>query len=234
MEKITLLPHNARAHRQRTGRPLVTLSYAQSLDGCIAARPGGPLALSGPESLTLTHQLRAAHDAILVGIGTVLADDPRLNVRLVPGQNPQPVVVDSRLRFPSTARLWQTTPLPWLATTQVDSPRQQELETKGARVLGLPPSPEGRVDLKALLTQLAEMDINSLMVEGGTGIITSFLAERLVDRLILTIAPVYVGGYHATSTLLQPFPRLRHTHFTQSGNDLIVTGDLIWEDECND
>ncbi len=85
----------AAEHRRRTGRPLVTLSYAQSLDGSIADRPGRPLSLSGSQSLTLTHGLRASHDAILVGIGTVLADNPRLNVRLVTGESPQPVIVDS-------------------------------------------------------------------------------------------------------------------------------------------
>ena len=83
---------DAHNFRQVHGRPLVTLSYAQSLDGCISLRPGIPTALSGPEAMRLTHRLRAAHDAILVGIGTILADDPRLTVRLVEGRNPQPVV----------------------------------------------------------------------------------------------------------------------------------------------
>src|SRR4051794_24685033 len=86
-------------------RPIVTLAYAQSLDGSIATAARRPLALSSQPALKLTHQLRAEHDAILVGIGTVLADDPLLTVRLVNGPNPVPVVLDSRLRLPSTARL---------------------------------------------------------------------------------------------------------------------------------
>ncbi len=81
----------------RTDRPAITLSYAQSLDGSLTTRRGRPLALSGPESYQLTHHLRADHDAILVGIDTVLADDPRLTVRGVRGEAPQPVVLDSRL-----------------------------------------------------------------------------------------------------------------------------------------
>jgi 3,4-dihydroxy 2-butanone 4-phosphate synthase/GTP cyclohydrolase II len=234
MEKITLLPDDATPHRQRTGRPFVTLSYAQSLDGCIAVEPGRSFALSGQESLQLTHQLRAAHQAILVGIGTVLADDPQLNVRLVAGSNPQPVVVDSRLRFPLSARLLQKTPTPWIATTRPDSPRREQLIAKGAEVLDVPASSQGRVKLSALLQQLGARGINTLMVEGGAGIITSFLAERLVDRLVLTIAPVYIGGYHATSILPQPFPYLRHTCYTQLGRDLIATGDLAWEETCTD
>jgi len=234
MEEITLLPDDAITHRQRTGRPFVTLSYAQSLDGCIAVEPGRSFALSGPESLQLTHQLRAAHEAILVGIGTVLADDPQLSVRLVAGSNPQPVVVDSRLRFPLPARLLQKTPAPWIATIRPDSPRRIQLTAQGAEVLGVPASPKGRVNLKALLNQLGARGINTLMVEGGAGIITSFLAERLVDRLVLTIAPVYIGGYHAVDALPQPFPYLRNACYAQSGHDLIVTGDLTWEDACND
>src|SRR5215813_5740216 len=88
---IKYLLKRAASHNQRKGRPFVTLSYAQSIDGCIAAGPCEPLALSGAQSLTLTHELRATHDAILVGIGAVLADNPRLTVRLVKGKDPQPV-----------------------------------------------------------------------------------------------------------------------------------------------
>ena len=98
--------------------PFVTLAYAQSLDGSIAAYPGVPLAISGPVSMGITHRLRARHQAILVGIGTVLADDPRLNVRLVPGKNPQPVVLDNQLRFPLKARLLQGEKKPWIMTSK--------------------------------------------------------------------------------------------------------------------
>jgi 3,4-dihydroxy 2-butanone 4-phosphate synthase/GTP cyclohydrolase II len=89
----------------KTGLPWVTLAYAQSLDGSIAAQRGAPLGLSGAASLEVTHRLRAQHHAILVGIGTLLADDPRLSVRLVPGDDPQPVVEHHRLRTPLDARL---------------------------------------------------------------------------------------------------------------------------------
>ena len=86
----------ARTDPGKTGRPFVTLSYAQSIDGSIARRPGRPLALSGGPSRTMTHRLRSLHDAILVGIGTILADTPRLTVRLVSGNNPRPIIVASR------------------------------------------------------------------------------------------------------------------------------------------
>src|SRR5512145_1236608 len=127
----------AEAHRRRVGRPLVTLSYAQSLDGCLTIQRGFPQALSGQASLALTHELRSAHDALLVGIGTVLADNPRLTVRLVEGKNPQPIVADSRLRLPLSANLLCQHPLsPWIATgEQADAGRQKVLEAAGARVL---------------------------------------------------------------------------------------------------
>ena len=219
-------------HRARTGRPLVTLSYAQSLDGCIAVQPGQPLALSGPESLKLTHRLRANHDAILVGIGTVLADNPRLNVRLAPGRSPQPVIVDSHLRFPLDARLLQQSPGPWLATTrQAGMERQTALEAAGARVLCLPHQPDGRVNLTALLTCLAGLGVNSLMVEGGAQIITAFVSAGLVDRVVITIAPILVGGVHAVTGLLGQAGvpcqlRLANPGYAQLGDDIIIWGRL--------
>jgi GTP cyclohydrolase II len=239
MGQIEKLLARAAEHRQRTGRPFVTLSYAQSLDGCIAARPGQPLALSGPRSLTLTHKLRAAHDAILVGVGTVLADDPRLNVRLVSGPDPQPVVVDSQLRFPLEAQLLQAPPLPWIATgPQADESRQQALEAAGARILRLPTTVGGRVNLMALLEQLGDLAIHSLMVEGGAQIITSFLAARLVDYLIVTVTPTLIGGLHAVNDLsaAKPthFPRLSELRYERLDDDLIIAGRLDWKGSCND
>jgi len=234
MEQINKPLSTAAAYRQRTGRPFVTLSYAQSLDGSIAARPGRPLALSGSQSLALTHGLRAAHDAILVGIGTLLADNPRLNVRLVEGQDPQPIVVDSRLRFPPYANLLRNGRVPWIATSDsADPDRQTALEQSGALVLRLPTGANGWVDLAALLQHLGEMGINSLMVEGGSQIITSFLAARLVDQVVLTIAPLLVGGLRVMDYLGQAqincFPRLRQVTYQRLGDDLALRGEPHWE-----
>ena len=166
-EGIAALVQKAAEHHRHTGRPFVTLSYAQSVDGSIAARPGQPLALSGALSMTLTHQLRAAHDAILVGIGTVLADNPRLTVRLVEGKNPQPIVADSRLRFPLSANLLCQHPLaPWIAAGEpADADRQHVLEAAGARVLRLPMNARGQVNLTALLERLGALGIQQC--DGG-------------------------------------------------------------------
>jgi GTP cyclohydrolase II len=216
----------ADSHLQRSGRPLVMLSYAQSLDGSIAARRGETLVLSGPESKRLTHRLRAASDAILVGIGTVLADDPRLTARLAGDEHPQPVVVDSRLRFPLDARLFgHPTRKPWIAAGErADPARAQALEAAGASILRLPEQPDGRVDLGALLDRLGHRGIASLMVEGGSAIITSFLAGRLADQLVLTIAPRLVGGLRAVEGPLIDEVHLRDVLSWQAGADIIVWG----------
>ena len=233
---IERLIKRADAHRTRTGRPFTTLSYAQSMDGCIAAISGKPLALSGSQSLALTHKLRAAHDAILVGIGAVLADNPRLTVRLVEGKDPRPVVVDSKLRLPLNSNLLQNRSAPPLiATTEAaDVARQKRLEAAGARVLRLPANEKGQVELRALLDRLGELGIDRLMVEGGAGIITSFLSERLVDHMVLTMAPVVVGGLPAVSRLGQGdpayFPRLHNLRHQRLGDDLVFWGDPDWED----
>ncbi len=217
----------------RDGRPYVTLTYAQSLDGSIAARRGEQTIISGPEAGKLTHRLRAAHDAILVGIGTVIADDPQLTVRLVRGKDPQPVILDSRLRFPPWARLLRGERRPWIATTEAADPaRQATLEAAGARVIRLPAGADGLVDLPALLEHLHRQRIRSLMVEGGAAVISSFLAGHLADRLILTIAPMILGGLNAAAGLSQlngrPMPRLSRPRYQALGKDMILYGELEW------
>lgn len=189
--------------REQAGRPLVTLSYAQSLDGCIALGRGKFCTLSGSESQVLTHRLRAAHDSLLVGIGTVISDNPRLTVRLADGQDPIPVILDSRLKFPLSSHLLNNKKQPVIATTLSACPhRQAILEESGARVIRVPPDDRGWVDIKCLLKKLACLGINSVMVEGGARVITSFLSLNLVDRMVITIAPKLLGGLHAVENLI--------------------------------
>lgn len=221
---------------QEHGRPLVTVSYAQSLDGSLSAQRGIPTALSGPEAMRLTHRLRAAHDAILVGIGTVLSDDPRLSVRLVEGHNPQPVVLDGQLRFPLHAKLLDGVPSPWIATrhasleTESLKPKIAALETRGARLLSLPNDENGDLSLAVLLAKLATMGVSSLMVEGGSRVVTSFLLSGLADQFVITIAPVFLAGLPAVQLLAQDgvtvFPTPRDIGYDRLGDDLIVWGRL--------
>jgi GTP cyclohydrolase II len=229
--------HDANHHRLETGRPLVGLCYAQSLDGSLTIRRGQRMVLSGPEANELTHRLRALHEGILIGVGAVLADDPQLTVRLVNGRQPQPVVLDSRLRTPLQARLLapnRQAPKPWIAAiTPVDQLRKDELESAGARVLVFPEAPKGRVSLPDLLSHLAEMGLNSLMVEGGARVITSFIAQGLVDFSVITISPRFVGGVNLitpgglTGRVLRiGVPRLKEMGSERLGDDLIIWGKL--------
>ena len=224
------------------GRPFVTLTYAQSLDGSIASPEGQPLPISGADSLAMTHRLRAAHDGILVGIGTVLSDNPRLNVRHTDGRHPRPIVLDTRLRFPLDARLLSCDgPGPIIATNEsAPDDRKRQLEERGATVIRLSCRQDG-VCLNSLLEALAEREIRSLMVEGGSEVITNFLNQRLVHHLIITVAPTFIGGKPVLQNL-QPsfmgdgeaspsFPRLQNIQYRWLGEDLVLQGDPVWPDE---
>jgi GTP cyclohydrolase II len=214
-------------------RPSVLLTYASSLDGSIAARAGAPFALSGRAALEMTHRLRAAHDAILVGIGTVLSDNPQLNVRFAQGPNPRPIILDARLRCPPEARCLDAKRGTLIAAApHASETAQRALENAGATVLRVPhlPDDESQIDLRALLRELAARNIRTLMVEGGARVITSFLQARLVDRVVLTLAPTFIGGVRGVNTLLatQNFPRLKQVTVTQLENDIIVQGEMDW------
>lgn len=207
------------------GRPAITVSYAQSLDGSIAALPGEPLRLSGARALGLTHRLRARHDAILVGIGTVLADDPRLNVRLAAGRSPTPVVLDSRLRLPGTARLLRgdgRRPALVATTRGASAAAVRRLRAQGAEVIRFA-AEEGRVPLRRLLRALARRGVRRLLVEGGGRVLTSLFAARLADAVVVTVAPRLVGGEPVLTRVPAPVT-LRDLAWSRYGDDLVFAG----------
>lgn len=219
-----------------TPRAAVTVSYAQTLDGRLATRSGGSRWISGPESLRLVHELRASHDAIMVGVGTILRDDPRLTVRLVPGRDPLRVVVDSTLRtLPAAAVLAAGAARgTLLAVTAAAEPvRREATEALGATVLTVPSAADGRVDLPALLSMLRERGVGSVMVEGGAKLITSLLRQRLVDRLVVGVAPKILGtGIEAIGDLgiddLARAVRLDGARVTAYGADLVIDGRAVY------
>ena len=183
--------------REAGNRPHVTVSYAQTLDGRLATCTGSSRWVSGPESLGFAHSLRAGHDAIMVGVGTVCADDPRLTVRRVSGEDPLRVVVDSTLRAPLDAAVFSdgaASGTVLAVTERAPAERCKEATSLGATVLESPSDPTGRVDLRALLVALADWDVRSVMVEGGASLITAMLHGRLVDRLAVCIAPKILGS----------------------------------------
>jgi riboflavin-specific deaminase-like protein len=233
IEIIEMLRNRIAQHRDNAENrrlPLITLTYAQSLDGSIAPFEGGTLQLSNPESHRLTHQVRALHDAILVGVNTVLCDDPRLTVRLTSGENPQPIVVDSQLRFPLDANLLRDPCVrPIIATGEFAcETKARALIAAGARVIRVPLQDDGLVDLSQLLPRLSQMGIDSVMVEGGAKVITSVLAAGIADQLLLAIAPRFVGGLRAVNPTetWEEMPQLRDVHYQLMAGDLIVWGQL--------
>jgi 3,4-dihydroxy 2-butanone 4-phosphate synthase/GTP cyclohydrolase II len=209
--------------------PSVTIHYAQTLDGRIATRSGDSQWISGPESLRLAHTLRASHDAVLVGAGTVRADDPRLTVRLVEGRSPTRVVVAGSRPLPAGAAILDGS-VPTLLATTGKQPASDG-STDGVELLRVAATPDGRVDLADLLRLLAERGIGSVLVEGGAGIITSMLRGGLANRLVVSVAPRLVGsGIEAIGDLrirrladALGFGRMRTWRL---GEDLILDGDL--------
>ncbi|MCX7634217.1 MAG: bifunctional diaminohydroxyphosphoribosylaminopyrimidine deaminase/5-amino-6-(5-phosphoribosylamino)uracil reductase RibD [Syntrophales bacterium] len=178
-----------------TGIPYVTVKFAQSIDGRIATKTGSSRWISSPPSLRFAHELRRAHDAVLVGVGTVLADDPELTVRLVKGRSPLRLVVDSRLRLSPEAKVVTDGKAPTMVVTTPDAPEGMRgaLMARGIEVLTVAAAPDGQVDLKALLAVLGKRGITSLLVEGGSAVLTTVIKERLADRLIIVVAPKLVG-----------------------------------------
>jgi 3,4-dihydroxy 2-butanone 4-phosphate synthase/GTP cyclohydrolase II len=183
-------------------RPYVVLKYAQTLDGRIATATGDSQWISGEEERRVSHALRAACDAVMVGVGTVLRDDPQLTVRLVPGVSPLRIVLDSTLRTPSTALVLHGDPVTVVLTTERAAQSDRErLVVLGASIRVVPEGPTG-VDLPTALRLLRELGVRTLLVEGGARVITSLLAARLVDRLVVGTAPKIIGaGTEAVSDL---------------------------------
>jgi diaminohydroxyphosphoribosylaminopyrimidine deaminase/5-amino-6-(5-phosphoribosylamino)uracil reductase len=224
-------------HFVETGRPWVIAKAACSLDGRIATVGGESQWLTGPAARTLGHRLRHRVDAIVVGIGTVLADDPQLTTRLPRGRGKDPirVVLDSRLRLPLTARMLHldSEAPTWVATTsQAPSETIRTLEGTGAQVLVLP-GDAGRVSLPALLLKLGARQVQSLLVEGGAETLGAFFDERLVNQFYFFYAPKILGGQKAPGAVGgQGVIHLGEAHIVRDlkvrrlGGDLLVSGYL--------
>ncbi|BGO96884.1 hypothetical protein RTG_00327 [Rhodotorula toruloides ATCC 204091] len=232
-----LVPISHARPRQPGEKPFVTLTYAQSLDGKIAGKGGKQLLLSGQESMTLTHRLRQLHDSILVGVGTVINDDPQLTARiphLLPKKDqPLPIILDSSLRIPTTAKLLSNArkgigkgPLVVCSAIRGAEPylKCQAIKETGGTVF-LAEASGRRIDLhKFLHEEVATPYLGrSLMVEGGASVISSFLATPgLVDLVIVTVAPVLVGdeGVSVTKEGVD-LPQLEHVRTQVFGKDTV-------------
>lgn len=219
------------AARDPGRRPFVTLSYAQSLDGSIAVDTGAACALSGPEALRLTHQLRARHQALLIGVNTVISDNPRLSVRHCPGDDPQPVILDSHLRIPEDSELLTGSGRsPIVITTVGADTGSKASRLQGlARIFAVPAGPDGCVDLAAALQVLADLGLRTVMVEGGAQVITRFLRGGFVDYCVITVTSRLIGGVRAVERLQQDASNtvtgIVRCGYEVVGDDLIAYGD---------
>jgi GTP cyclohydrolase II len=213
-------------------KPYVVVKYAQTLDGKIATSNGDARWISGEEERRVSHALRASCDAILVGIGTILSDDPQLTVRMVPGASPIRVVLDSTLRIPDAAHVLMDDAATIVVTTAASSAmRRDTLRRRGVAVVMVPAGPHG-VDPVAALDVLRGIGIESLVVEGGARVVTSFLAHGLADRMIVGIAPRVLGsGTEAIGDLgvteVSRSLRIEGRSVYLAGDDVLIAGDVV-------
>jgi diaminohydroxyphosphoribosylaminopyrimidine deaminase/5-amino-6-(5-phosphoribosylamino)uracil reductase len=223
------------AHRKYVTErmPFVTLKMASSLDGKIATRAGRSKWISSEKARQWSRRLRRLNDAIMVGSGTVMADDPELLARKGSRQ-PLRVVVDSLARLPLDARVLSDSSQPALiaVSDRADPQKVQQLRETGAQVL-VEPGDDGRVDLRELLRHLAAREITSVLVEGGGTLAASLLEKGLVDRVALVIAPIIIGGHEAPTPVegrgvddIAQALRLQDVELRRLGPDILVEGRL--------
>ena len=218
-----------------TGLPFVIAKFAMSLDGKIATHTGDSKWVTGPEAREVVQQMRRESDGVMVGVNTVLADDPQLTARDPQGKTlqrqPSRVVLDSHCRTPQEARLLREPGTTIIATSQ-NAPALlvARLEAVGAEVYLGPAGPDGRVDLPSLLAKLGHQGVVSLVAEGGGVVLGSLFDAGLVDKVFAFIAPSIIGGGAASpvagqgASLMSETWRVNRTHLRQVGADWLITG----------
>jgi 5-amino-6-(5-phosphoribosylamino)uracil reductase/diaminohydroxyphosphoribosylaminopyrimidine deaminase/5-amino-6-(5-phosphoribosylamino)uracil reductase len=218
-------------------RPLVTIHFAQTLDGRIA-REGARTLLSSQEGIVRAHRARAEHDAVLIGARTLAIDDPLLTVRMCAGRQPRRIVLASALAIPAGARMMQPETMRGggsiiaIGAEGRASPEAREaLEARGVHALIVPATARGWVSLPHALSALAALGIERLLVEGGAAVLTSFLREQLADRVAIEIAPQLLGGSAVAS--LGALGGVAPVHLTdvaleRVGANMLVRGGLVY------
>ncbi len=221
------------------GLPWVRAKWAMSLDGKIASATGDSVWISGEASRARVHQWRDTHDAIMVGKGTLLSDDPSLTCRGVEGgRDPIRVVVDARLDAPLDAKVFSEELLgrapTWVCVgPQADADKRAELEARGAVFIEVPADERGWLDMRAVMREVAERGVTTVLVEGGGGLLGSLMDLGLVDRVSVFVAPLVLGGARAPGPMggegfasPRHAPRLERRRVEAIGEDVLVEGDV--------
>jgi diaminohydroxyphosphoribosylaminopyrimidine deaminase/5-amino-6-(5-phosphoribosylamino)uracil reductase len=218
----------------KTGMPYITVKYAQTLDGRIATKSGDSQWISSEASRRYVHHLRSINDGIMVGAGTVAADNPQLTVRHVKGKNPFRIIVDSNLRIPIKSSVLTdiNSHLTIIATTSsAPTVKITAIKKLGVEVWVARKERDGRVSLRDLLKKLGKREIVSVLVEGGSEVITSLLKANLVDKMIIPIAPKIIGkGLEAIGDLkinkINKAIRFSSFKTMKKGDDIIFEGTI--------
>jgi len=216
--------------------PFVVLKVAATMDGKIATRDGDSKWISGEASRRFVHKLRDQVDGVLVGVDTILRDNPLLTARRKEGREPFRIVLDSRLKIPEEAKVFEHSPQEVILATTEAAPEDkiERLRERGVRVL-ITDSKEGRVNLKSCLKELAELGIISLLVEGGSRVNGSFLDEGLIDKFLLFLSPKLMGDPQALGIFggsgvfnLEEAIAMKEIKTKRIGEDVLVEGYLEW------
>lgn len=220
-------------HWITTNKPFVALKYAMTLDGKIATGTGDSKWITGEEARAHAHYLRSIYDAILVGKGTVLADDPSLTCRLVEGKNPIRIVLDAKLEIPISAKVLSDGEAETILVAGKDVSPERLAERTGLKKVEvlLVETTDGKVNLEALLTTLSERKITSILVEGGGAVHGNFFDHGFVDRVYAFIAPKLIGGKDALSPVggmgclkIGEGIKLERVETVSLGSDFLITG----------
>ena len=215
----------------KTKMPFVIVKAAMSLDGNIATRTGDSKYITGKEARRLVHQLRAELDAVMVGINTVLKDNPQLTPRLVKGPDPIKIIVDSKLRIPLNANVLKSPQKVIIATSaKATKNKIKKLQQKGVKILTLPLK-KNKIDLEQLMKELGGLEITSIMIEGGAELNADAIRSGIVDKVLFFIAPGLIGeGLAAVGDLgikkVDKKINLKHISTKKVGKDILVEGYL--------